>query len=75
MEKTEQHHMLGHRLRMARKEKGLTLCEVEQKTGLKASEISMIENAGRKNPGIFKVSALASFYGVSLDELIGCGRP
>jgi transcriptional regulator with XRE-family HTH domain len=46
--RTDQNQSLGSRLRRARLERGLTLAQVAEKTGLSSPTLSKIENARRK---------------------------
>jgi transcriptional regulator with XRE-family HTH domain len=53
-----------------RKRTGLTMEEVEEKTGISHASISRMENAKQdpEDPNIFK--KLSSVYGVSLEEIL-----
>ncbi|MCL2062694.1 MAG: helix-turn-helix domain-containing protein [Firmicutes bacterium] len=58
------------RLKELRNEKGLTLKEVAQKTGLSITAISQWENENRI-PNLNAVIMLANFFEVSIDYLAG----
>lgn len=61
---------LPTRLRMERARVKLTQAQVAAKTGLTASAICNYEN-GDRMPTLQSLYTLASFYGVSLDYLMG----
>lgn len=61
---------LPTRLRMERARVKLTQAQVAAKTGLTASAICNYEN-GDRTPTLQSLYTLASFYGVSLDYLMG----
>jgi transcriptional regulator with XRE-family HTH domain len=62
--------ILGSRLREARLQRGLSLRSVAQALGLSASLISQVE-IGKTQPSVSTLYALASYLGISLDELLG----
>jgi transcriptional regulator with XRE-family HTH domain len=57
----------------ARKESGLSLRELAQRTGISASQLSQIES-GKSEPSVASLFALVSELGLSLDDLIGTPR-
>lgn len=59
-----------NRLRLLRKEIGLTMKEVGERLNLKESTISLYEN-GKREPDNKTLSALADLYGVSIDYIVG----
>ncbi|MFF9352074.1 helix-turn-helix domain-containing protein [Streptomyces sp. NPDC014734] len=61
---------MGHRLRVVRERRGVTLADVSCATGISPSTLSRIET-GRRKPTLEVVLRLAKEYGVSLDELAG----
>lgn len=61
---------LGERLRAERNKKGVTAAEVARSLGLTQGAISQFEN-GIRSPSTGALVALAKYYGVSLDYLVG----
>ncbi|MEO3811139.1 helix-turn-helix domain-containing protein [Sphaerisporangium sp. B11E5] len=61
---------VGPRLRALRRERGTTLAELSQVTGISQSTLSRLESGGRK-PTLELLLPLAKAYGVRLDELVG----
>ena len=61
---------LSERLKMLRMEKQMTQKELAQATGLSQSAIGYWEN-GQRIPNALAVIALAKFFHVSIDYLIG----
>ena len=61
---------LGSRLREIRLSKGLTLKDVENKTGYCNSMLSQIENDKHDNYNMKTLKRLASFYKVKLASLL-----
>lgn len=61
---------LGRRLRTIRTQRGRTLAEVENATGISASTLSRLES-GQRRATIDLLLPLARVYGVTLDELVG----
>lgn len=59
----------GTRLRGLRKDRGLTLAEVEEATGISASTLSRLESGGRRAT-LELLLPLARVYGTTLDELV-----
>jgi len=60
----------AERLKQLRKEHGLTLQALEDKTGLSKGYLSDMER-GRREPSRSALEALATFYGVSTDYILG----
>jgi transcriptional regulator with XRE-family HTH domain len=60
---------LGAALRAAREQKGLSLSQVAQGTGISKSALSLIEN-DRSDVPLGRLARLADFYGVRLNELL-----
>ena len=61
---------LGERLRAERNKKGVTAAEVARSLGLTQGAISQFEN-GIRSPSTGALVALAKYYNVSLDYLVG----
>ena len=61
---------LGEKLKEERNKKGVTAAEVAKSLGLTQGAISQFEN-GIKYPSTGVLVALAKYYGVSLDYLVG----
>lgn len=61
---------VGPRLRALRRERGTTLAQLSETTGISASTLSRLESGGRK-PTLELLLPLAKAYGVPLDELVG----
>ena len=62
-------HLVGQRLREARKEHGLTLEEVAETIGVVRQAVVFLE-AGKTYPTINNLKRLASLYGVTIDWLL-----
>jgi hypothetical protein len=62
---------LAERLKWCRKVKQKTLREVETATGVSNAYISQLENGRITDPGVKRLSFLAKYYGVTLDDLLG----
>lgn len=60
---------IGTRIRAIRKEKGLTQAQLVEKSGLCRSYIVDLE-AGRRNPTIQTLAAIAEACGVSVKDLV-----
>jgi transcriptional regulator with XRE-family HTH domain len=68
---------LGEFIKRLRDEKGATLGEVEEKTGLSRSYINRLENLSRTNPTLDSVSRLVQFFGIpfsTIAEFCDCGN-
>ena len=61
---------LGEKLKEERNKKGVTEAEVARALGVTQGAISRFEN-GTKNPSTGTLVALAKYYNVSLDYLVG----
>jgi len=65
---------LGERVLANRKQRGLTLREVSERTGVSIAMLSMLER-GRSNPSIGTLHALADAFGVRMSELLHSVEP
>jgi len=66
---------LSERLRQLRNERDVSLREAGQKIGVSAMHLSDIE-AGRRYPSEKVMQALASYFGVQMEDLMACdSRP
>ncbi|WP_113698598.1 helix-turn-helix domain-containing protein [Nonomuraea lactucae] len=61
---------VGPRLRALRKERGTTLTQLAETTGISASTLSRLES-GERRPNLELLLPLARAYQVPLDELVG----
>ncbi|ALE06750.1 XRE family transcriptional regulator [Arthrobacter sp. ERGS1:01] len=61
---------VGPRLRTLRLERGLTLDELSEQTGISPSTISRLEN-GKRNPTLELLLPISRTYQVPLDDLVG----
>jgi transcriptional regulator with XRE-family HTH domain len=61
---------VGPRLRALRQERGITLAELSDTTGISLSTLSRLE-AGQRKPTLELLLPLAKAHGVPLDELVG----
>ncbi|MDG4826103.1 XRE family transcriptional regulator [Asanoa sp. WMMD1127] len=61
---------VGERLRALRKQRGATLAELSETTGISVSTLSRLE-AGRRRPTLELLLPLARAHQVPLDELVG----
>lgn len=59
---------LGRRLRHLRKERGMTLAQVADASGMAASQLSLIEN-GKREARVSHLQRLARVYGATLGDL------
>ena len=62
--------LVGPRLRQVRKQRGITLTEVAERTGISKSTLSRLEN-GQRKPSLELLLPLAQTYRVPLDDLVG----
>lgn len=62
---------MKNRLKQLRKEKGLTLDDIQSQTGIKRGTYNNYEN-GTTKPKLETWQALADFFGVSVPYLQGC---
>ncbi|MGC5584035.1 helix-turn-helix domain-containing protein [Ornithinimicrobium sp. W1679] len=65
---------LGRRVRHHRREAGLTLAALAERTGLSASALSLIEN-GRREARVSTLTTLARALGVQTDQLLAGAPP
>ncbi|MDI1289048.1 MAG: XRE family transcriptional regulator [bacterium] len=61
---------VGPRLRRLRTQRGVTLTELAEQTGISKSTLSRLET-GLRNPSLELLLPLAQSYGVPLDDLVG----
>ncbi len=61
---------VGPRLRALRRERGITLAELSETTGISSSTLSRLESGGRR-PTLELLLPLARAHRVPLDELVG----
>ncbi|HWM39807.1 MAG TPA: XRE family transcriptional regulator [Streptomyces sp.] len=61
---------VGPRLRTLRGERGTTLSQLSETTGISLSTLSRLES-GQRKPSLELLLPLAKAYGVQLDELVG----
>jgi transcriptional regulator with XRE-family HTH domain len=61
---------IGPRLRRVREQRGLTLTEAAQRTGMSKSTLSRLET-GQRRPSLELLLPLAQAYRVPLDDLVG----
>lgn len=61
---------VGPRLRALRRQRGITLTDLSETTGISQSTLSRLESGGRR-PNLELLLPLARAYGVPLDELVG----
>jgi transcriptional regulator with XRE-family HTH domain len=61
---------VGPRLRRVRDERGVTLAQLAEDTGISTSTLSRLEN-GRRRPSLELLLPIAQAHQVSLDELVG----
>ena len=65
---------VGTRLRTLRTERGATLTEIADDTGISVSTLSRLESGGRR-PTLELLLPLARAYGVALDDLVDTPAP
>lgn len=63
-------NLVGPRLRKVREQRGVTLTDVAERTGISKSTLSRLEN-GQRKPTLELLFPLAQVYRVPLDELVG----
>lgn len=63
---------LGELIAVARECKGMTLRQLESKTGISNSLLSQIESGHVKEPGFRNVVKIAKVLGLKLDRLAKC---
>ncbi len=62
--------LVGPRLRKVREQRGVTLTDVADRTGMSKSTLSRLEN-GQRKPSLELLLPLAQLYRVPLDDLVG----
>ena len=62
--------LVGPRLRKVREQRGVTLTDVAQRTGISKSTLSRLEK-GERRPSLELLLPLAQLYRVPLDDLVG----
>jgi transcriptional regulator with XRE-family HTH domain len=62
--------LVGPRLRSVRKQRGVTLTDLSERTGISKSTLSRLEN-GQRRPSLELLLPLAAAFRVPLDELVG----
>src|SRR3954466_15824430 len=62
--------LVGPRLKRIRKERGVTLRDLAESTGISTSTLSRLEN-GQRRPSLELLLPLAQAYRVPLDDLVG----
>jgi transcriptional regulator with XRE-family HTH domain len=62
--------LVGARLRKVREQRGVTLTDVAERTGISKSTLSRLEN-GQRKPSLELLLPLAQLYRVPLDDLVG----
>lgn len=62
---------LLERLRAEKKNRGYTMSDIAEGTGISEDNVSRFFNGKQKNPNVYNVMAVCVFLGLSLDELLG----
>ncbi|MGI5216741.1 helix-turn-helix domain-containing protein [Nocardia sp. CA-290969] len=65
--------VVGPRLRALRRDRGITLADLTEKTGISESTLSRLES-GQRRASLELLLPLARTYGVPLDDLVGAPR-
>lgn len=65
----DMYKQVGHRLREARLDLGLRLCDIELLTGIWASQLSNMEN-GKAMPKLHELMILTKAYNIKLEDLL-----
>ncbi|HOX27288.1 MAG TPA: helix-turn-helix transcriptional regulator [Candidatus Krumholzibacteria bacterium] len=60
----------GQRVREIRKRLGLSLNDLEQRTGVNKGYLSQLENENQRNPSVHIAKRIADALGLGLDELL-----
>ena len=63
------------RIRKAKEEKGITLKELSEASGVPLSSVSTLNAGKQANPLLYNGAALCKVLGLSLDELFGLSAP
>lgn len=61
--------MYQNRMREIRKEKGITLTEIANKTGISIGYLSHLENGTRKNPSIEMMDKISKYLDKSVSDV------
>src|SRR5687767_15082640 len=61
---------LAGTLRLLRAEKKLSIRELAEQVGVSHSDVYRLENGTTGNPSIFLINKVATFYGLTVDELM-----
>ena len=71
MGKTKKHFPFGTYLRFLREDKGVSLRQVQNDTGIPNPSLSQLETGARKKiPGPDRLKKLANYYNVTTKELL-----
>ncbi|MGM0880079.1 MAG: helix-turn-helix domain-containing protein [Bacillota bacterium] len=62
--------MIGERIQMLRKRKGLSLTELSQRAGIAKSYLSSIERGLQQNPSIQFLEKISGVLNVTVEELL-----
>jgi transcriptional regulator with XRE-family HTH domain len=68
---------LGLFIKQLRTQKGVSLAEVQEKTGLSGSYINRLENKSRDNPSLDSISRLVRYFNIpfsTIAEFCECGN-
>ncbi|MBZ9689386.1 helix-turn-helix domain-containing protein [Clostridium estertheticum] len=68
---------LGPFIKRLREQRGVSLAEIQDKTGLSASYINRLENKTRQNPTLDSISRLVKYFEIpfsSMEEFCDCGN-
>lgn len=68
---------LGPFIKKLREQRGVTLMEIQNKTGVSASYINRIENKSRQNPSLENISRLVKYFEIpfsTMEEFFDCGN-
>ena len=68
---SERNTELGRRLRLLRKQSGLTSQEVANAVGMTQSHLCAMERGETGNPRLNILKGLADYYGLTMSELVG----
>jgi transcriptional regulator with XRE-family HTH domain len=68
---SERNTALGRRLRLLRKQSGLTSQEVANAVGMTQGHLCAIERGQTGNPRLNILKGLADYYGLTVSELVG----
>ena len=68
---SEERNNLGSRIRMLREERGLSLGELEEASGVTKGYLSQLERGEASNPSLEAVKKIAAGLGVLVSEFLG----